>query len=86
MIFAAIGRFFWALLGSKAMLYSVVLLAVLAGGRVWLWQHDSKVSDKAVQKIDTQAKVLTKEAVKAREAANKPGSDERLRKTFCRDC
>lgn len=81
-----IAGFLWALWGSKAARYAALVFAVLLSAKTWLWQHDKKIRDGAVQGIDIQSNKLTAEAVKAREPASKPGSTERLLKKYCGDC
>lgn len=39
-----------------------------------------------IEKLNTEAEEITHGAVKAREAARKPGAADRLRKSSCRDC
>lgn len=75
-----------ALWGSKPVRYALAGLLALAAAQTWLWRHDHKVESKVIAKVDASAKELTKEAVAAREPAALPGSVQRLRTNFCRDC
>lgn len=75
-----------ALLGSKAFRYVMAGFLAIASWSIWLARHDAKVEKAAVTQIDTGAKKLTAEAVKAAAAAQQPGSIERLRKRWCVDC
>lgn len=86
MIFGLGLQFGKALLGSKPFLYALGVLGAVVAWNVWLGAHDSRVADRALVKVDSQAKALTTEAIKAREPASEPGSAERLKKSFCRDC
>lgn len=76
----------WALLGSKSVRYALAGLLALAAAQTWLWRHDHKTESKVIAKVDASAKELTKEAIVAREPATLPGSVQRLRTNFCRDC
>lgn len=71
---------------SKPFRWAAGGFIVVTAYNIWIWQHDRKVSERAVMKIDTQAKELTKQAVKAREPASQPGSAERLKARYCVDC
>ena len=75
-----------ALMGSNAVRWTLAAFAILGVYRTWLYVHDQKVADRAVVKIDTQAKKLGAAAEKARAEADKPGSAERLKRNSCRDC
>lgn len=75
-----------ALWGSKPFRYALAGFLALVGWNTWLAKRDAKVATTAVQKIDTQARTKATEAIKAREPAYQPGSAERLRAKFCRDC
>lgn len=75
-----------ALLGSKAFRYVMAGFIAIASWSIWLARHDAKVEKAVVMQIDTGAKKLTAEAIKASEAANKPGSAERLKAKYCVDC
>lgn len=81
-----IRQFGKALIGSKPFLYALGVLGAVVSWNLWLGNHDSGVAERALTKVDSQAKELTTEAVKAREPASEPGSAERLRRNFCRDC
>lgn len=75
-----------ALLGSKAFRYVMAGFIAIASWSIWLARHDAKVEKAVVTQIDTGAKKLTAEAVKAAEAAQQPGSFQRLKKRYCSDC
>lgn len=83
MMFLGFGK---ALLGSKPFRYALAGFLALVGWHTWMAKHDDRVATTAVEKIDTQARKKTVEAVKAREPAFQPGSPERLKQKFCRDC
>jgi hypothetical protein len=75
-----------ALLGSKPFLYALGVLGAVVSWNLWIGAHDSRVTERALTKVDSQAKELTTEAVKAREPASEPGSAERQKRVWCRDC
>lgn len=79
-------QFLWALWGSKPARYAAIALAALLGAKAWIWSHDNKVKEEAFRRVNEQAAVITDQAVKARESANRPGSADRLRKKYCLDC
>ena len=75
-----------AVLGSmigRIVLASMLGLATIKGYGLY---ERNRGADQALAKIDEQAQKLTKEAVEAREPASVPGSAQRLKKSFCRNC
>lgn len=76
-----------ALLGSKAVRWAVLGFSIVLAYQIWLsYFHDAKVRARALEQVDSQARELTANAKRAAAPASQPGSPERLRKRWCRDC
>lgn len=69
---------------------AVIALAAVAMFGVWLTRHDAKVAKKAEVKIVQASQQAGRAAniknENVRKRASIPGSVERLKKQYCRDC
>lgn len=79
----AVGGFLFDTKIGRVLLSGALCAALFTG---WLWRHDAKIESAAAEKIDKAGRTLVKDAIRARRSAARPGSWERLRKEYCRDC
>ena len=61
------------------------LLGLVALKGYGLYERN-KGADQAIATINKQSEKLTSEAVKERRKADLPGSADRLKRSYCRDC
>jgi hypothetical protein len=67
----------------KTVLTGVAFVALFAG---WLITHDAKVVQKERASVQAKGEKIRAKAIEARRAADAPGSAERVRSKYCRDC
>ena len=75
---------------SRALQGLVAIVLVAVGVKGWLIAHDHKVKKAAVKevitKLNREAEKIDEQARKAGRSALRPGSFERLRKSWCEGC